>query len=85
MLIDGLQNIDLQLEGLQPGGDETGRLLLAEFRIFQKETTARILELDALAVALGKARLDALHGEIAGLSKRRTVVTAYEQGRGRRY
>lgn len=75
--IDGFQKFDNELKSRLSGGASDQRIL-EEFRLFQKEITAKILEQDGLVIALAKERLRVLKGELAGLAKCRTVANAYE-------
>jgi len=78
-IINDLQNVDHLLQTCyEKVQGSASRRQLDEFRLFQEAATGRILELDALVIALAKVRLDALKGDLAALAKRRTVLTAYE-------
>lgn len=79
-IIDGLENLPARLQKLAVEADASENPLIEEFRTFQEEITAKILKLDALALALGKERLHSLRRELAGLTKRKSVFTAYEEG-----
>jgi hypothetical protein len=79
-IIDRFQNFDTQLKEI--GGEASSQGLLQEFRAFQQETTKRILELDGLAIALGKERLGLLKGKLDGMRKGKHAFVAYEQSAG---
>lgn len=77
--IDRFQNIDASLQrSLASDRGGLADALLEEFRAFQKSATDRILELDALVMALATERMNALRGEMAGLSRRKQAAFAYE-------
>ena len=79
-IIDRLQNIDSSLQSFcEGGGRKANQLLLDQFRGFQQSATKRILELDAVVIALAKEQLDTLKVDLAGLSKRKTALIAYEK------
>ena len=78
-IVNDLQNVDHLLHTCYEEVHESAsQRQLHEFRLFQEAATGRILELDALVIALAKEQLDALKGDLAALSKRKTVLTAYE-------
>lgn len=78
-IVNDLQNVDHLLQTCyEQVQGSASRRQLDEFRLFQEAATGRILELDALVIALAKEQLDALKGDLAALAKRKTVLTAYE-------
>ena len=81
-IIDRFQNFDTLLKEIGAGEEASSQDLLQEFRAFQQETTKRILELDGLAIALGKERLGLLKGKLDGMRKGKHAFAAYEQSAG---
>lgn len=81
-IIDRFQSYDALLNG--HGGfewNDEDEGLLDDFISFRKEMTKKILEVDALVIALARERQILLQGEFAGLTKRKTVLSAYEANR----
>lgn len=83
-IVDELQNIGPFLRACREAGlGEADRCLLDAFSSYQETVTGRILELDALAIALVNEKLLALKGDMAALSTRKVMLNAYEgNGRG---
>lgn len=78
-----IQEIDTLLAGRleRQGGGLTGveRQALAEFMTLKETATVKILELDALVIALTESRLGSLKDELLALTKGKAAYSGYEK------
>ncbi len=74
-LVEKLQQFDARFDEAYPGPDYA----LAEFRRFQEKITKKILEIDALVIALAQGKQAALKGKLASISKSHAAFRAYEK------
>ena len=79
-IIDRFQNYDVLLRGHEIL-EKKHEGLFEGFASFREDVTKKILEIDALVIALAMDRQIVLQGEFAGLTKRKTVISAYEANR----
>lgn len=77
-----IQTIDDYLSGVdlaQVESDAQAREAVAGYRSLQEAATKRILELDALVIALAGTRMDSLKGQLATLSRGKVAYGCYER------
>ncbi|MBT1075258.1 hypothetical protein [Geobacter grbiciae] len=75
-IVDWFQNFDVRLYDCMDGSPDA-HAAVAKFRICQKETMERVLEIDAMTVALAKGRLASIGDALAACAKEAKVLSAY--------
>lgn len=82
-IITEFQAVDDQLVGylnsLTGPMERDVELVWEEFRLFQESSTKRILELDALVIALARERCKGIKGDLAALVVKKAAHSAYER------
>ncbi|WP_282000530.1 hypothetical protein [Geotalea uraniireducens] len=80
--IQTIQDVDDYLSDVdhaQVELDAESREAVAGYRRLQEAATKRILELDALVIALAGTRMDSLRGQLAALSRGKVAYGCYER------
>lgn len=78
-IIEEIQKIDLTCSSHVDGGAAAAQLALDQYRSARDAAIRKVLELDALTIALGRQRLDVVKGELAAVARGKVATTAYDR------